>query len=98
MVDEVIKNAKTTKLVEFPNAQGGISIVEQHGQWNELTTPFYQFRVDMVTPDGRPHGAVVESVPALALAAAAFRMLKAVKQHLPEEALDRLFEQEIGSL
>lgn len=97
MADDVIKKPLTTLLVEFPEATGGISMTEHYGKWNELTTPLYTFRVDTLQ-HGKAGGIIVESVPAMALAAAAFKILKAVRQHLPDEALERLFEKEIGPL
>lgn len=94
MPDDVIRKPKTTVLVEFPYGNGGIEITEDYGKWNELTTPLYTLTVNDQSEGTRRLG--VTELPAMALAAAAFRILKEVRQHLPDEALERLFQREVG--
>lgn len=85
---------KQTTLLDFPSNAGRITITEDFGKWNELEAPNYTFKIEL---KARP-SLEVASIPAQALAQVAFRLLKELKDHVPDHVLERMFEQEIGPL
>ena len=94
MDENTIPKNKRTDLLVFPNGLGSISITEDYGKWNELQTPNFNLQVEF---KGK-QGAEVAHVPPQALAQVAFRLLKELREHVPDHVLERLFEQEIGPL
>lgn len=91
---QTFKRPKDTRLLDFPGRNAGITITENYGKWNELTSPQYVFRLET----GPGKGLEVYGIPPQALAQVAFRILKQIKEHVPEHVLERMFEQELGPL
>ena len=91
---QTFKRPKEVRLLDFPGRNAGITLTENYGKWNELSSPQFNLRLEA----GPGKGVEVFSVPAQAMAQVAFRILKQIKDHVPEHVLERMFEQELGPL
>lgn len=87
---EVHKMPVLIRLLDFPATPGGIAM-RRVWPWGNTEIPVYRLEIQA---GGRAFQ--VNELPANGLAQIAFRILKEVKQYVPDHELERMFTEEIG--